>query len=113
MLDYYNQLRGTGMSVKESLIEACSAKLKAILMSNIAVILGVIPMAMGIGESLAEMRQPMGVVVTGGIVSSTIMTLWLIPCLEYIVRREPAAGSANQSAIESAIIEKEVEGESI
>jgi Cu/Ag efflux pump CusA len=51
------------------------------------------------------MRQPRGVVVTGGLVSSTIMTLWLIPCLEYIVRREPA--------IESAIIAEEVEGESI
>jgi HAE1 family hydrophobic/amphiphilic exporter-1 len=56
-------------------------------MSNIAIILGMIPMAMGIGASLAEMRQPMGIIVTGGIVSSTVMTLWLIPCLEFVLNR--------------------------
>ncbi|GHU20886.1 hypothetical protein FACS1894163_13890 [Spirochaetia bacterium] len=55
-------------------------------MSNIAIILGMIPMALGIGASLAEMRQPMGVIVIGGIISSTIMTLWLIPCLEFVVK---------------------------
>jgi HAE1 family hydrophobic/amphiphilic exporter-1 len=87
-LDYYNQLRREGANVREALIRACPAKLKAILMSNIAVILGVIPMAMGIGASLAEMRQPMGIVVAGGIVSSMIMTLWLIPCLEFVLSKK-------------------------
>jgi len=43
-------------------------------------------MALGIGGSAAEIRQPMGVVVTGGIISSMIMTLWLIPCLEFIIK---------------------------
>jgi HAE1 family hydrophobic/amphiphilic exporter-1 len=87
LLDYYNQLKREGLSVREALIKACPAKLKPILMSNIAIILGMIPMAMGIGASLAEMRQPMGIIVTGGIVSSTVMTLWLIPCLELVVFR--------------------------
>jgi HAE1 family hydrophobic/amphiphilic exporter-1 len=83
LLDYYNQLRNEGSGVKAALIKACPAKLKPILMSNIAIILGMIPMALGIGASLAEMRQPMGIIVSGGIISSTIMTLWLIPCLEF------------------------------
>ncbi|GHT77362.1 multidrug ABC transporter [Spirochaetia bacterium] len=87
LLDNYNQLKRGGMGVREALIASCPAKLKAILMSNIAIILGMIPMALGIGESLAEMRQPMGIIVTGGIVSSTIMTLWLIPCLEFTLTR--------------------------
>jgi HAE1 family hydrophobic/amphiphilic exporter-1 len=55
-------------------------------MSNIAIILGMIPMALGIGASLAEMRQPMGIIVTGGIISSTFMTLWLIPSLEFVLK---------------------------
>ncbi|MDR1174816.1 MAG: efflux RND transporter permease subunit [Treponema sp.] len=38
------------------------------------------------------MRQPMGVIVTGGIVSSTIMTLWLIPCLEFVLSRSKNKG---------------------
>jgi HAE1 family hydrophobic/amphiphilic exporter-1 len=85
LLEYYNQLKTGGLTVREALVKACPAKLKPILMSNIAIILGMIPMALGIGESLAEMRQPMGVIVIGGIISSTIMTLWLIPCLEFVV----------------------------
>jgi HAE1 family hydrophobic/amphiphilic exporter-1 len=87
ILDYYNQLRQQGLSVKDALLRACPAKLKAILMSNIAIILGTIPMALGIGESLAEMRKPMGIVVAGGIVSSMVMTLWLIPCLEFVLSK--------------------------
>jgi HAE1 family hydrophobic/amphiphilic exporter-1 len=85
LLDHYNQVKRNGASVREALLKACPAKLKAILMSNIAIILGMIPMALGIGASLAELRQPMGIIVTGGIVSSTIMTLWLIPCFEFVL----------------------------
>ena len=92
ILEYYNQLRREGMNVSEAMISACPTKLKAILMSNIAVVLGVIPMALGIGESLAEIRQPMGIVVAGGIISSMIMTLWLVPCLEFVLSRKNKNG---------------------
>ena len=88
LLDHYNKLKREGMSIQEALIAACPIKLKAILMSNIAVIMGIIPMALGIGASLAEMRQPMGVIVTGGIISSMVMTLWLVPCLEFALSRK-------------------------
>ena len=88
LLDHYNKLRRDGLNVRDALVRACPAKLKAILMSNIAVIMGIIPMALGIGASLAEMRQPMGVVITGGIISSMIMILWLIPCLEFTLKRK-------------------------
>jgi HAE1 family hydrophobic/amphiphilic exporter-1 len=90
LLDYYNQLKREGLGAAEALLRACPAKLKAILMSNIAIILGTVPMALGIGESLAEMRQPMGIIVTGGILSSTVLTLWFIPAVECLVtRRKP------------------------
>jgi HAE1 family hydrophobic/amphiphilic exporter-1 len=92
LLDYYNQLKKESLGVREALLKACPAKLKPILMSNIAIILGMIPMALGIGASLAEMRIPMGVIVIGGIVSSTIMTLWLIPALEYLLTRRARLG---------------------
>jgi HAE1 family hydrophobic/amphiphilic exporter-1 len=87
LLENYNRLRREGMDKRDALITACPEKLKAILMSNIAVIMGIIPMALGIGASLAEMRQPMGVIVTGGIISSMAMTLWLVPCLEFTLTR--------------------------
>jgi HAE1 family hydrophobic/amphiphilic exporter-1 len=87
LLDNYNQLKRGGMGTREALIKSCPAKLKPILMSNIAIVLGMLPMTLGIGASLSEMRQPMGIVVTGGIISSTVMTLWLIPCLEFTLTR--------------------------
>ncbi len=87
MLDYYNQLHRGGMGMTEALVKACPEKLKAILMSNIAIIMGQLSMALGIGASGAEMRQPLGIITIGGIVSSTIMTLFLIPALEYTVSK--------------------------
>lgn len=98
ILDYYNQLKREGRSVYDSLIDACPTKLKPILMSNIAIILGMVPMALGIGASGAEMRQPMGVVIIGGIVSSTVMTLWFIPALEYLITRHPRQAPRAQVA---------------
>jgi HAE1 family hydrophobic/amphiphilic exporter-1 len=84
ILDYYGQLVKKGMKVREALLEACPVKLKPILMSNTAIILGMVPMALGIGSSGAEMRQPMGMVIIGGILSSMVLTLVLIPALEYL-----------------------------
>ena len=74
-------------------------------MSNIAIILGTIPMALGIGESLAEMRQPMGIVVAGGIVSSMIMTLWLIPCLEFALSKRV---KVDNGTIDAEVITEDV-----
>lgn len=94
ILDYYNQLRREGgKSARDAMIEASPTKLKAILMSNIAIVLGMLPMAIGIGSSGAEMRQPMGIVIIGGIVGSTILTLFVIPALEVLTAPDatPAA----------------------
>ncbi|MDR1317173.1 MAG: efflux RND transporter permease subunit [Spirochaetales bacterium] len=88
ILDYMNLLRREGLSVKEALIIAGPRKLKPILMSNIATVLGMLPMALAIGSSGAEMRQAMGIVSIGGILSSTVLTLFIIPAIEYIFARK-------------------------
>jgi len=82
LLDYTNQLkRHKGLNTHDALVEACPTKLKPILMSTIAIILGMSPMALGIGAAGAEIRQPMGVVSIGGLIVSTIMALIVIPVL--------------------------------
>ena len=89
ILDQYNLLRREqNMRVTQAMVEACGTKLKAILMSNIAIILGQLPMALGIGASGAEMRQPMGIIIMGGIISSTVMTLFVVPSLEKLFANE-------------------------
>ncbi len=88
MLDFTNQLRREeGMSPKDALIAACPVKLKPVLMSTLALILGMLPMAMGIGDAGAEMRTPLGIVSFGGLVASTVLTLFVIPAFYYITSR--------------------------
>lgn len=82
ILDYTNQLRREGLSVHDALIKACPTKLQPILMANLATILGMLPMAMGIGASGAEMRQPLGLVSIGGLLAATVLTLFVIPAIE-------------------------------
>jgi len=98
MLDYTNQLRREGkMKTREALIEACPTKLKPIIMSTAALILGMLPMALGIGDAGVEMRQGLGIVSIGGLVSSTALTLVVIPAFYYLfawkrryeIEREP------------------------
>ena len=85
MLDYTNQLvREKGMRVKDALIEACPTKLKPIIMSTLAIILGMMPLAIGVGSSGVEMRQPLGAVSIGGLLVSTGLSLFVIPAFYYI-----------------------------
>ncbi|MCL2062835.1 MAG: efflux RND transporter permease subunit [Candidatus Cloacimonetes bacterium] len=88
ILDYANVLqREEGKSMKEALLIACPIKLKAILMTNIAIILAMLPMALGMGDAGKEFRQSMGVVSVGGLIVSTILSLYLIPALSYVTTK--------------------------
>ncbi len=95
IMDYANQLQAEGKSVRDSLLEAAPTKLKPILMANIATMLGMLPMALGIGSWGAEMRMPMGIVSIGGLAAATFLSLFVIPALENLVasRRGPSEAS--------------------
>ncbi|MGB9701472.1 MAG: efflux RND transporter permease subunit [Candidatus Kapaibacteriota bacterium] len=89
VLDLANQLiREEGKHIKESLIYASVVKLKPIIMSNAALALAMLPLALGIGDAGVELRQPLGIVTIGGIVASTILTIFVVPALYYIFARE-------------------------
>lgn len=103
ILDYANGLiREKGMSVTDALLEACPVKLRAIIMSAAAIILGMVPMAMGLGASGREMRQPMGVITIGGLVVSTILTLFIIPALFNLLAGKKKSATANHIDIGGA-----------
>lgn len=92
MLDYANQLvRDNGMKLKDALIEACPTKLRPVIMSTLALVLGMLPMALGIGDAGKEMRTPLGVVSVGGLMVSTILTLFVIPSVTYLFTKEKEA----------------------
>jgi HAE1 family hydrophobic/amphiphilic exporter-1 len=81
LLDYANILVRRGKSVHDALLEAGPTKLKPILMATVAIILGMMPMALGIGDAGREFREPMGIVSIGGLVVSTFLALLVIPAL--------------------------------
>lgn len=78
LVDYTNQLLKTGLGINESLIKACRTRLRPILMTSLALIAGTLPIAIGLSE-LGTQRQSMGVAIIGGVLSSTFLTLLVVP----------------------------------
>lgn len=84
LVDYANKARAKGTEIKEAVLEACSLRLRPILMTTLATILGMLPIALGIGAG-AELRQSMGIVLIGGLFTSTILTLVVVPLVYILV----------------------------
>lgn len=84
LLDYTNTLRKRGMPRHEALLEAGPTRLRPILMTSVAMILGMLPVALGIGRG-SEFRSPLGIAVIGGLILSTGLTLIVIPCAYTLV----------------------------
>lgn len=80
LIDYANQQRSKGYDLRSAVLEACSLRLRPIFMTTFSTILGMLPIALGIGAG-AELRQSMGVVLVGGLITSTILTLLVVPII--------------------------------
>lgn len=86
LVDFFNQSRERGTPVNEALLEAGSIRLRPILMTTLAMVFGMMPLALGLGEG-ATQRAPMAHAVIGGLISSTLLTLVVVPVvLVYIDR---------------------------
>lgn len=100
ILDYTNQLRREqGMLPKDALLEACPTKLKPQIMASVAIILGMLPLALGIGAAGAEIRMPLGVVSIGGLIVSTILTLVVIPALYYLTSKSKVVDPSKRELV--------------
>jgi HAE1 family hydrophobic/amphiphilic exporter-1 len=86
LVDYANQLRRQGMAKIEALARAGRVRLRPILMTTATTIFGLLPMALGLGEG-AELRTPMALTVIGGMMTSTLLTLLVVPAVYAILDR--------------------------
>jgi HAE1 family hydrophobic/amphiphilic exporter-1 len=77
-VDYTNQLRRGGMSVREAIMQASRVRLRPILMTTVTTTLGLFPMSLGLGKG-SELQQPLAISVIGGLILATFLTLILIP----------------------------------
>lgn len=83
LIDRINQLRESGLGKKEAILVAGSQRFRPILMTSLTTILALLPLTIGFGES-ASLRSPMAMAVIGGLVSSTLLTLMVIPCVYWV-----------------------------
>jgi HAE1 family hydrophobic/amphiphilic exporter-1 len=83
LINRINQLRENGMEKKPAIVLAGMQRIRPILMTSLTTILALLPLTIGIGES-ASLRAPMALAVISGLVSSTLLTLVVIPCV-YLV----------------------------
>lgn len=87
MLTFINQLREQGRSIEDAILEGASARLRPVLMTALVASLGFVPMALNVGAG-SEVQRPLATVVIGGVISSTILTLLLLPALYRIFHGE-------------------------
>jgi HAE1 family hydrophobic/amphiphilic exporter-1 len=80
LVDYAKVLRGRGMERREAVITAGRTRLRPIVMTTLAMIFGMLPLALAIGAG-AEMRAPMARAVVGGLLTSTLLTLLVVPVM--------------------------------
>ena len=78
IVDYINQLRKSGMTRTDAILTAAPIRLRPILMTTAATLLGMLPIALGWGAG-AELRAPMAIVIIGGLVASTLLSLLVVP----------------------------------
>jgi hydrophobic/amphiphilic exporter-1 (mainly G- bacteria), HAE1 family len=78
LIDFTNQQRAGGMSRTEALLTSGRIRLRPIIMTTVAMIFGMVPLALAIGEG-AEQRAPMARAVIGGLITSTLLTLFVVP----------------------------------
>src|SRR5690606_9441601 len=88
IVEFANQRKDKGMDIRDAIVGAATARFRPILMTSLSTILGILPIALALGAG-AESRIPMGVVVIGGLVLATVLTLYVIPAIySYLTTKE-------------------------
>ena len=84
LVDAVNQFKSRGLSVKKAIVAAGQQRIRPIIMTSLTTILALLPLTFGFGES-ASLRSPMALAVIGGLFSSTLLTLAVIPCMYLVI----------------------------
>jgi len=102
IVEFANQLRSRGREIADAVVEAASIRLRPILMTSFSTVFGILPIAIGFGAG-AESRRPLGIVVVGGVLFSTFLTLLLVPVVYSLLARFSKAkrvGSDDNEGVE-------------
>jgi HAE1 family hydrophobic/amphiphilic exporter-1 len=103
LVDRINQLRREGIEKISAIEQAAKSRLRPILMTTLTTALGLLPMAIGIGDG-SEVRAPMAITVIFGLLVSTLLTLLVIPCLYALFDQKSYATESEQAASAEATV---------
>ena len=101
IVEFSNQLRQQGRDVKDAVVEAASLRLRPILMTTGAMVLGALPLALATGAG-AESRQQIGWVIVGGMSVGTLLTIFVVPTIYTLFARKAVPGEITTPALEEA-----------
>ncbi|CAN5192666.1 efflux RND transporter permease subunit [soil metagenome] len=102
LVDLINQYRTRGMKVADAIVNGASRRLRPILMTALATIFALVPLGIGLTGHGGFISQPLAIVVIGGLVSSTLLTLIVLPVLYYLVEGAKERRSDRRAAREAA-----------
>jgi multidrug efflux pump len=109
IVEFANQRKAQGLQPREAALEAAVERLRPILMTSIAMVLGTLPIALALGAG-AESRISMGIAIIGGLVFSTFLTLYIVPAMYTYITGKQHGGSAQRQEIASVVHEDVEEG---
>jgi HAE1 family hydrophobic/amphiphilic exporter-1 len=92
LVDFTNQMRERGLNTYDALVAACPIRLRPIIMTSVATITAAVPAALALGPG-AETRIPMGVAIIGGVIVSTLLTLFVVPAFYLVCDKIEQKGS--------------------
>jgi HAE1 family hydrophobic/amphiphilic exporter-1 len=102
LVDLINQYRRSGMPVRDAIVHGASRRLRPILMTALATIFALLPLGIGLTGNGGFISQPLAIIVIGGLVSSTVLTLIVLPVLYYLVEGAKERRDARRAAREVA-----------
>jgi HAE1 family hydrophobic/amphiphilic exporter-1 len=102
LIDAVNQARERGLAKHEAIVEAARLRLRPIIITKLTTILGLLPMAIGLGEG-AEIRKPMAITVIGGVAVASFFTLLVIPVVYSLLDRKRFQGAPAAAAVRPAM----------
>lgn len=97
LVDAINKLKEQGKDLRSAIVEAGVSRIRPIVMTSLTTILALLPLTFGFGES-ASLRSPLAVAVIAGLITSTLLTLAVIPCLYYVFDRRVSTGGLSSGS---------------